>query len=124
MCRKGDFTAEKAHFQRTQHILEFRFWAQNGGGGGTENFVPFHLPPDILVYKLMEGTRTHLTEEREVLAESCGPDNGVHLGDVLLAREPHPAGRNLQKQEEKKPERYTSVRIFWALMVKFVLFRS
>jgi hypothetical protein len=50
---------------------------------------------------LKEEIRTHLTEKREVLAEAGGPDNSVHLGDVLLTREPHPVGRNLQKQEEK-----------------------
>jgi hypothetical protein len=74
-----------------------------GEGGREERKILFlfTFPLHILVHKLREGIKSHLTEEREVLAESGGPDNGVHLGYVLLTREPHPLGRNLQKQEEK-----------------------
>ncbi len=76
-----------------------------GGGGGREErkiLFLFTFPLNILVHKLREGIRTHLTEEREVLAEAGGPDNGVHLGDMLRTREPHPAGHYLQKSKKKE----------------------
>jgi hypothetical protein len=72
-----------------------------GGGGGREErkiLFLFTFRPDILINTLRKGIKSHLTEKRKVLAEAGGPDNGVHLGDVLLTREPHPVGRNLQKK--------------------------